>query len=50
MNLYIKQIMIKFEKGASLAAMKGELVSILEKFEKEKDHAHVRVIIDVDPL
>jgi len=50
MNLYIKQIMIKFERGNSLITMKDRLRPILEKFSGKKEFSGVRLIVDVDPM
>ena len=50
MNLYIKQIMIKLERGSNLNVMKGSLKECLERFDKLKEFSGVRVIIDVDPV
>ncbi|MFC2102554.1 primosomal protein N', partial [Bacteroidota bacterium] len=50
MNLYIKQIMIKMERGGEILAMKQKLQKILEEFDKTKEFSGVRVIIDVDPV
>ena len=50
MNLYIKQIMIKMERGGSVKHMKDKLTTILEEFNQDKEFKGVRVIIDVDPV
>ena len=50
MNLYIKQIMIKLERGGEVNAMKAKLKGLIEEFEKNKEFSGVRLIIDVDPV
>ena len=50
MNLYIKQIMIKLERGGEIIAMKEKLHGILEEFSKIKEFSGVRIIVDVDPV
>jgi len=50
MNLYIKQIMIKLERGGGIIEMKKRLHGILEEHTRIKEFAGVRVIIDVDPV
>jgi len=50
MNLYIKQIMIKLERGGKLVPMKEQLKEIIEIFSRNKEFSGVRVIIDVDPV
>jgi primosomal protein N' (replication factor Y) len=49
MNLYLKQILIKFERNSSMISMKSALVKDLEGFYSEGKYSSVRVIIDVDP-
>lgn len=49
MNLYIKQIMIKMERGGEIITMKEKLHRVLEEFSKIKEYSGVRVIVDVDP-
>ncbi|TSA25436.1 MAG: primosomal protein N' [Bacteroidetes bacterium] len=50
MNLYIKQIMIKLDRGRDTGSMKQKLLQILEEFGRHKEYTGVRVIIDVDPV
>ena len=50
MNLDIKQIRIKLERGGEVNAMKAKLKGLLEEFEKNKEFSGVRLIIDVDPV
>ncbi len=50
MNLYIKQIMIKLERGGKLVSMKEQLKETIEVFSRNKEFSGVRVIIDVDPV
>jgi len=48
MNLYIKQIMIKLERGGETTAMKEKIKEILDGFYQKKEFSGVRLIIDVD--
>ena len=48
-NLYIKNIMLKFEKKHSPKAVKLELIRILESFKKSKGANGLRIKLDVDP-
>ncbi len=50
MNLYIKQIMIKLERGGETLAMKEKIKGILDEFYRKKEFSGVRLIIDVDPV
>jgi primosomal protein N' (replication factor Y) len=50
MNQYIKQIMIKIERGGELAEKKQKLAESLIAFSKQREFSRVRVIVDVDPL
>jgi primosomal protein N' (replication factor Y) len=50
MNQYIKQIMVKIERGGELAEKKRRLSVALKEFAAEREFARVRVIVDVDPL
>ncbi|MBE0647581.1 MAG: primosomal protein N' [Bacteroidales bacterium] len=50
MNLYIKQIMIKMERGGGILAMKQKLRESLEEFDRKKEFSGVRMTIDVDPV
>ena len=49
MNYYIKQIMLKVEKDASISLVKQKLTEVTEKFRTDPDYKPVRVSIDVDP-
>ena len=49
MNLYLKQILIKFERNSSMISMKSTLIKEMEGFYWERIYGPVRVIIDVDP-
>jgi len=49
MNFYIKHILFKIERGASTAAMKATLASVIRKFLEKPANKPVRVIMDVDP-
>lgn len=48
-NLYIKQILIKMEKGAALNSLKEKLMHSITGFHKIQAYRQVRVVIDVDP-
>jgi len=50
MNLYIKQIMIKLERGGKVGPLKQQLMEVLKEFDRNKEFSGVRVIIDVDPV
>jgi primosomal protein N' (replication factor Y) (superfamily II helicase) len=50
MNYYIKQIMIKIERGGELAEKKRHLSDVLREFAGAREFSQVRVIVDVDPL
>ena len=50
MNLYIKQIMIKMERGGDVKAMKEKLQEVLKEFYRSSEFPGVRLIIDVDPV
>ena len=49
MNYYLKQILLKFERNASMVSVKSSLVREMESFYSQKQFVSVRVIIDVDP-
>lgn len=49
-NFYLKDFLIKIEKGASLPRLKFELSAILHEFRKQKEHRQVIVAVDVDPV
>ncbi len=48
-NLYIKQILIKLERGQQLAQHKEIIRTAVEEFRKIADFRQVKVVIDVDP-
>ncbi|MFH1161192.1 MAG: primosomal protein N' [bacterium] len=50
MNLYIKQILIKLERGNHVNQQKNQLVEALQRFDRIKEFSGVRVIVDVDPV
>jgi primosomal protein N' (replication factor Y) (superfamily II helicase) len=50
MNYYIKQIMVKLERGGNLLEMKEKLSESITRFGNEKASAGVRIVVDVDPL
>ncbi|NVO20104.1 MAG: primosomal protein N' [Bacteroidetes bacterium] len=49
-NLYLKNILIKLEKGVNLLKTKELILSAISKMNSQPDFRQVRVIIDVDPL
>lgn len=49
MNYYIKHILIKIERDASLSGMKDKIMEEIENFRKQKLYAQLRIITDVDP-
>jgi primosomal protein N' (replication factor Y) len=49
-NDYIKNILLKIEKDFSLSKAKSILAEHIENFKADKDHAGVKIIIDVDPI
>lgn len=50
MNLYIKQIMIKIERGSENIAFKEKLRDVLQNFERNHEISGLRITIDVDPV
>jgi primosomal protein N' (replication factor Y) len=48
-NQYIKNILIKFEKGIPLPKAKEEIKNAIMKLNAHPDYKPVRVVIDVDP-
>lgn len=50
MNQYIKQILIKLERGSRLISLKDQLTEILQRFEKIREFSGIRIIVDVDPV
>jgi len=49
MNLYIKHILIKIERDASISGMKHKIMEEIDNFRKEKLYVQLKVITDVDP-
>jgi len=49
-NLYIKNILIKIEKGSSISKSKEIIIEQIENFKKHSDVKQVRVQVDVDPV
>ena len=48
-NYYLKQIILKIEKGAAIQKVKAVLLSTIKDFNAEKDFKSVITQIDVDP-
>ncbi len=49
-NQYLKNILIKFEKGIPLPKAKDEIRNAIMKLNSHPDYKPVRVVIDVDPM
>lgn len=49
-NYYIKEILIKLRRDATLADSKTRIGKLLDSFLKTTSHKQVRVVIDVDPM
>ena len=49
-NQYLKNILIKFEKGIPLPKAKEEIRNAIMKLNAHPDYKAVRVVIDVDPM
>jgi len=49
-NQYLKNILIKFEKGIPLPKAKEEIKNAIVKLNAHPDYKSVRVVIDVDPM
>lgn len=49
-NLYLKNILIKLEKGARTHSLKKSIGQVLDEFHTSGQHKSTRVIVDVDPL
>jgi primosomal protein N' (replication factor Y) len=49
-NQYLKNILIKFEKGIPLSKAKEEIRNAIIKLNAHPDYKPVRVVIDVDPM
>lgn len=48
-NLYIKQVMIKIERGPNVIPFKDQIGKHIEEFQKIQVYRQVRVVVDVDP-
>ncbi len=48
-NLYIKQIIVKVERGPEFARLRRTLQVHIDAFEGDKEYKSVRVAVDVDP-
>jgi primosomal protein N' (replication factor Y) len=48
-SLYIKQIMIKIERGPNVVPFKDQIRKHIEEFQKIQVFRQVRVVVDVDP-
>jgi primosomal protein N' (replication factor Y) (superfamily II helicase) len=49
-NYYIKEILVKLRRDATLPQAKAKISDMIEMFLKTTSHKQVRVAIDVDPL
>jgi primosomal protein N' (replication factor Y) (superfamily II helicase) len=49
-NYYIKEILVKLKRDATLPSAKEKIRSMIENFLKTTDHKQVRVVVDVDPV
>ena len=48
-NMYLKNILIKFDREHSPAVVKAELTKILDRFKSDRGKSSFRIKIDVDP-
>jgi primosomal protein N' (replication factor Y) len=48
-SLYIKQILIKVERGPNVVPFKDQIRKHIEEFQKIQVYRQVRVVVDVDP-
>ena len=48
-NLYIKQIMVKIERGPNAVQIKDQIKRTIDEFQRMQVYRQVRVIVDVDP-
>jgi primosomal protein N' (replication factor Y) len=48
-SLYIKQIMVKMERGPNAVQIKDQIKRTIDEFQKMQVYRQVRVIVDVDP-
>jgi primosomal protein N' (replication factor Y) (superfamily II helicase) len=49
-NQYIKNILLKFEKGIPLPKAKEEIRNAITKLNAKPEFKQIRVLIDVDPM
>lgn len=49
-NQYLKNILLKFEKGIPLPKAKEEIRNAISKLNAQPDFKSVRVVVDVDPM
>ena len=49
-NFYLKNILLKFEKEASIISMKSMLSEQIKIFNQIEKYKSVRVVVDVDPI
>ena len=48
-NLYIKQIMIRLERGIPLPSVKKQIMTLIEETLHKKEYGRLRILPDVDP-
>lgn len=49
-GLYLKEVLLKLEKGFSTELARQQIKTIIEAFNQAKKYKAIRVVIDVDPL
>lgn len=49
-GLYLKEVLLKLEKGFSTDMARSQIKAVLESFNSGKQYKAIRVVIDVDPL
>lgn len=49
-NQYLKNILLKFEKGIPLPKAKDEILKSIVKLNAQPEYKQVRVVVDVDPM
>ncbi len=49
-NLYLKNILIKLEKGPKTHVLKSQIKEVIEEFNTGSAYKSARVVVDVDPL
>ena len=49
-GLFLKDILLKMEKGLALSKTRAEISKILETFKSGSQYKSIRIIIDVDPM